>query len=232
MWPVTTLFIKTTRYPSPLLIFQLALVPGSLLIGFLLSPLLVLSRHISQLPTHRLKRQHERGGKQPTNREAQRRALSLSFYFFSFIIIFGLIGFWTQWSLNGRNPWIWTVVWLTEGSTSWSRPAMLVYWALIGSFTVGTWSRQLARSRKFQRSNAASIPMDPAFATDTTPVPPSPTTGNALSHVATDILDAADKRVPTLSLNARRKSFHALALFMFLPGIVIDVSRLLHNPTS
>lgn len=222
MWPVTAAYIKTTRYPSPLLIFQLALVPGSLLVGFLLSPLLVLSRHISQLPAHRLKRQLDRAPNQPTNREAQRRALSLSFYFFAFIIVFGLIGFWTQWSLGGRNPWIWTVMWLTEGSTSWSRPAMLVYWALIGSFTVGTWSRQLARSRRFQRSNSTGIPLDPAFATDTIAAPPSPAPGSTFSHVATDILDAADKRVPTLSLNARRKSFHALALFMFLPGIILD----------
>lgn len=103
---------------------------------------------------------------------------------------------------------------------------MLVYWALIGSFTVGTWSRQLARSRKFQRSNAAGIPADPAFSTDTTVAPPSPAPGSTFSHVATDLLDAADKHVPTLSLNARRKSFHALALFMFLPGIILDVRPL------
>ncbi len=41
---------------------------------------------------------------------------------------------------------------------------------------------------------------------------------------ATEIIDAADKRIPTLSLNARRKSFHALAVIMFLPGIAFDVS--------
>jgi dolichol kinase len=51
-------------------------------------------------------------------------------------------------------------------------------------------------------------------------VPPS---SPSLAHVATDFLDAADKRVPTLGLNARRKSFHALATFMFLPGIIFDV---------
>ncbi|KAH9838351.1 histidine kinase [Rhodofomes roseus] len=42
-----------------------------------------------------------------------------------------------------------------------------------------------------------------------------------MSNVA-DWLDAADKHVPTLSVNARRKFFHALAVLMFLPGIVID----------
>ena len=42
--------------------------------------------------------------------------------------------------------------------------------------------------------------------------------------VATDLLDAADKHVPTLSVNARRKYFHALAVLMFLPGVAMDVS--------
>lgn len=45
------------------------------------------------------------------------------------------------------------------------------------------------------------------------------------TQVATDLLDAADKHVPTLSINARRKFFHALAVIMFLPGVAVDVSR-------
>ena len=44
-----------------------------------------------------------------------------------------------------------------------------------------------------------------------------------VSAVATDLLDAADKHVPTLSLNARRKFFHALAVAMFLLGLAVDV---------
>ncbi|EED84276.1 hypothetical histidine kinase [Postia placenta Mad-698-R] len=43
-----------------------------------------------------------------------------------------------------------------------------------------------------------------------------------MSNVATDWLDAANKHVPTLSVNARRKYFHALAVVMFLPGIIVD----------
>jgi hypothetical protein len=45
-----------------------------------------------------------------------------------------------------------------------------------------------------------------------------------MSTVATDLLDAADKHVPTLGLNARRKFFHGLAVVMFVPGIAVDVS--------
>ena len=45
-----------------------------------------------------------------------------------------------------------------------------------------------------------------------------------MTNVATDLLDAADKHVPTLSLNARRKYFHGLVVVMFIPGVAIDVS--------
>lgn len=36
------------------------------------------------------------------------------------------------------------------------------------------------------------------------------------------MMDAADQRMPTLSVNARRKSFHALAVAMFIPGMTFD----------
>lgn len=157
-------------------------------------------------------------------REIQRRFLAFAFYFFAALVIFGLIGSWTRWCLGGRNPWIWAVFWLTEGSARWTRPSLLFYWALLGSFSVAAWGRQLARSRKFQRSNMAmngnGMPAGSSFADAPLPSPIS----NGFTHVATDLLDAADKRVPTLSLNARRKSFHAVALCMFLPGIILDVS--------
>jgi hypothetical protein len=54
-------------------------------------------------------------------------------------------------------------------------------------------------------------------------LPALPNSAN-VSAVANDLLDAADKRMPTLSLNARRKFFHALAIIMFVPGIAFDVS--------
>lgn len=46
--------------------------------------------------------------------------------------------------------------------------------------------------------------------------------GANVSNVATDLLDAADKHVPTLGLNARRKFFHGLAVVMFVPGVAVD----------
>jgi hypothetical protein len=53
---------------------------------------------------------------------------------------------------------------------------------------------------------------------------PSLPNGSNVSNVATDLLDAADKQIPTLGLNARRKFFHGLAVAMFVPGIALDVS--------
>ncbi|XP_006459296.1 Tco6 SGD histidine kinase sensor protein [Agaricus bisporus var. bisporus H97] len=46
--------------------------------------------------------------------------------------------------------------------------------------------------------------------------------GVRVTHVATDLLDAADRHVPTLKLNARRKFFHGLAVVMFVPGVALD----------
>ncbi|KAK2460914.1 hypothetical protein APHAL10511_007384 [Amanita phalloides] len=53
------------------------------------------------------------------------------------------------------------------------------------------------------------------------PMPNLPN-GTNVSNVATDLLDAADKHVPTLGLNARRKFFHALAVVMLVPGVACD----------
>jgi len=45
---------------------------------------------------------------------------------------------------------------------------------------------------------------------------------NQANEKAAEFLEAADKAVPALSLNARRKFFHALAVVMFVPGITVD----------
>jgi dolichol kinase len=66
-------------------------------------------------------------------------------------------------------------------------------------------------------ASAPSTPMGLTFGS----LPALPN-GAGMSQAATDFFDAADRRVPTLSLNARRKFFHALAVAMFLPGLAID----------
>ena len=154
---------------------------------------------------------------------------------------------WTKWCLGGRDPWVYAIFYLLEGRKTWSRPVLLMYWALIGIVSVAAWNRQLARSRKYRPraiGNPETTPQlaAPSAPTETRPptssdpsAPPTPTVpsmisfpnlpnGVQMSLAATELLDAADKRVPTLTLNARRKSFHGVAVLMFLPGIAFDVS--------
>ncbi|KIM84287.1 hypothetical protein PILCRDRAFT_87687 [Piloderma croceum F 1598] len=238
IWPVTTPFIKTYRLATPLLVLQVALIPGGFLIGFMLSPLLWLSRHIAQRPVRRLRF--------PQEKQRYRRALAAGFYVGSVLIIGGLIGTWSRWCLGNRDPWLWVVFWILEGKRKWSRPLLLAYWALLGSISVAGWNRQLARSRRYRPRNTATgtgenvivpVPEEPASfefsgslvgglnfpnLIDNLPHLPNIPNGANVSLRATDILDAADKHVPTLGLNARRKFFHALAVAMFLPGVAFD----------
>ncbi|EJF64580.1 hypothetical protein DICSQDRAFT_133331 [Dichomitus squalens LYAD-421 SS1] len=287
LWPLTTPYIKTFRLPTPLLVFQIALIPGSLLTGFLLSPLLYLSRHIAQRPVRRLR--------YPQEKQKHRRLLALGFYVGTLVIVGGLIGLWSRWCLGGRDPWVYVVFWMLEGRNKWTRPALVAYWALLISISVAGWTRQLARSKRWRQMNVrGSIHIANVGMTETLVAPSSPRYGpvpgqssfsammqgptpqgvatnpagqpggipavapveptdpalagegiagygirlpnlpnlpnlpdlpNAnFSHVATDLLDAADKHVPTLSVNARRKFFHALAVVMFVPGIAVDAA--------
>lgn len=81
--------------------------------------------------------------------------------------------------------------------------------------SVAGWSRQLNRARRHRRY------VVPGTRDTTGPVSEI---GKRKSGVATQMMDAADQRLPTLSVNSRRKFFHALAVIMFVPGIAIDVS--------
>ncbi|KAI0784170.1 hypothetical protein C8Q75DRAFT_724975 [Abortiporus biennis] len=262
IWPITTPYIKTYRLPTPLLIYQIALIPGSLLTGFLLSPLLYLSRHIARQPVRRLRF--------PEQRQKHRRLLALGFYLGAILIVGGLVGMWTRWCLHNRDPWLWALWWMGYGKKKWSRVSLVLYWGVCVLLSVAGWNRQLARSRRYRhRMNAGGSGNGNGSAnegapggmngnggysngtTTSNPSAPNPVSaggavgavvgdalgsltfaglpnlpnlpnGTQMSNVATDLLDAADKHVPTLSVNARRKFFHALAVAMFLPGVALD----------
>lgn len=226
--------------PTPLLIFQIALIVGSLLTGFLLSPFLVLSRNNAQQPAHRVRA--------PEQKLRNRRYYALGFYVGSVVMVGGLIGLWTRWLLGNRDPWLWAIFYLVEGNNKWSRPALLAYWAFLGLLSVAGWVRQLSRTRKYRiRNQETGILSANAYDITPSPLPPYPdtqvvpqTTGTLpgktfplsipslptktdVSNVANDLMDAAEKRVPTLGLNARRKYFHGLAVIMFIPGVIFDV---------
>jgi dolichol kinase len=99
---------------------------------------------------------------------------------------------------------------MLEGSRPWTRPALLSYWGILAAISVAGWNRQLSRAQRHRRYTVPGVK--------------EPSEG--LSGVASQMMDAADQRLPTLSVNARRKFFHALAVVMFVPGIALDVSDL------
>ncbi|KAK6903305.1 dolichol kinase [Kwoniella mangroviensis CBS 8886] len=209
-----TPYIKTYRLPTPLLTFQLALIPGSLLAGFLLSPLLYLSRHLAQKPAHRLRFPHEK--------PVHRRLLALGFYGGSALVCGGLVGLWTQWLLGGRNPWVWVVYWFFEGEHAWTRPVLISYWGGLAAISVAGWNRQLNRARRHRRYTVPGPGNNNTTRGEMANNPIPTQEGDTISGVASSMMDAADQKLPTLSVNARRKFFHALAVVMFIPGIAVD----------
>lgn len=216
-----TPFIKTYRFADPLLIFQLALVPGSLLTGFLLSPLLVLSRRIAQRPVHRLRF--------PAEKDLYRKLLAAGFYALAAVICGGVIGTWARWCLGWRDPFVYVVLWMTRGASWWTRPALISYWASLASISVAGWTRQLSRARRHRSWMASTTVNGQQKVSVISPTTVSADTASSSSqqhqqhrNVATQMMDGVDHRLPTLSVNARRKFFHALAVVMFVPGILID----------
>lgn len=249
---LSTSYVQTYRLPTPLLIFQLALIPGSFLTGILLSPLLVLSRYISQKPVHRLRF--------PEEKTLHRRYLAAGFYFGTIVIVGGGVGMWTKWQLGWRDPWVWVIWWMMDGQRVWSRAMLLAYWGALAVISVGGWELQLAKSRKSRNrpwvtvggpnrsvmvvsssssgggSGRAGIGADEKGISSTAaggsanaaqPSPTSATFPPEVNEPRSYSSSTMMERVPVLSLNGRRKFFHGLAVLMFVPGIYVDVSSLL-----
>ena len=229
--PMTTPYIKTFRVPTPLLIFQLALVVGTFMIGFLLSPLLYLSRNLAQKPTHRLR--------WPDKRDLHRRLLAGFFYLFASIFVFGVLGVWVRWMLIKRDPWLWTLTFLLKGQRPWSRVLLVSYWTVLVGASVSAWQAVVARAKRFralggsayarpQGSTAKSTSVDASAGKKGKDGSEATKRTGAGSHangtVSKDGSTVTIKKAAHLSLNARRKFFHALAVLLFVPGIALDVS--------
>lgn len=242
--PATTAFVKTFRHPTPLLVFQLALVVGTFMIGFLLSPLLYLSRHLAQKPVHRLRWPHKR--------DLHRRLLAGFFYLFAALFVVGVLGFWVWWQLGRRNPWMWTLHFVIKGKYWWSRPLLVGYWLALVSGSIAGWQATVVSGKRIrlrpgnsstvtQSVNSARLAAAPPYSANE---PLETTSGKVMSKVGLRAGDGsamgpngaaapnpnshlALKKAAHLSLNARRKFFHALAVLLFAPGIALDVSRCL-----
>lgn len=232
----------------------MALIAGSFLTGILLAPFLVLSRHIAQRPVRRLRFPQD---KQRNRRYLALGFYVGTFLIIGGLIgmwtrwCLGKRDPWLWvifWILEGKRKWSRPTLlayWASLGCLSvagWNRQLAR--------------SRRY-RSRNAAGENlivpgALDVPSAPSADPTVIPVPASPNSGGGggalgmtfsnlpnlptlpnlpnganVSNVATDLLDAADKHVPTLGLNARRKFFHALAVIMFIPGVAFDVSSCL-----
>ncbi|KAF8207184.1 hypothetical protein K438DRAFT_1755875 [Mycena galopus ATCC 62051] len=242
IWPITTPYIKTYRLPTPLVVFQSALIGGPFVAGFLLAPFLVLSRHAAQTPTRRQRRQSPADALRARKRLAAAAGLGL------LLVVFGPLGLWTRWCLGKRDPWVWVLRWVLSRRR---RVALLGYWGALGSVSVAGWARQLMKSRRAAGMGAAAgvglgsgmgalgsgmgmvggmmggisvggmmagmgIGPGAAAGNGTNDGPATPT--SALFAASGEFLD----RAPTLGLNARRKFFHALVVVMFVPGVAFD----------
>lgn len=158
--------------------FQAVLIPGAFLSGFLLSPLLVISRHVASRPSHRLK--------WPTERELHRKLLALGVAIGLFGIVFLMLGGWAGWMLGTnpttflrrlRRPWGWAARFLWYGnsdgvdvdglarhlrgqsepwwsprrnSRGWRRVALVGYWGATISSAIGGWQTHLVRARRIR----------------------------------------------------------------------------------
>ncbi|BGP14302.1 dolichol kinase [Rhodosporidiobolus nylandii] len=169
----------TFRAATPVIAFQAVLIPGAFLSGFLLSPLLVLSRNIASRPSHRLK--------WPTERSRHRRLLALGVLFGLTIITLFFLGGWTSWQLssshNLREPWVWAIQYWWYGDSDgvefwpsraaalasgrrewwrsgrergrgWRRIALTAYWATVISSAIGGWQTHLVRARRIRMRSA------------------------------------------------------------------------------
>lgn len=228
LFPNSTLFLKTFRRATPLLIFQLALIVGTFFIGFLLSPLLYLSRHLAQKPVHRLRWPHKR--------DLHRRLLAASFYVFATAYVVGALGFWVRWLLGARDPWIWTAYFVVQGQRWWTRPAIVLYWLVWISTSITGWQAVVSRAKKFRsRGSAAPVSHQATVSSKNTSASSNHSTlasnvaqgGRAYvaSPLAGETTFGSKLRRPAhhhLSLNARRKFFHALAVILYTPAIAFD----------
>ncbi|KAK4050086.1 dolichol kinase [Microbotryomycetes sp. JL201] len=214
----------TFRLPTPVVAFQSVLIPGAFLSGFLLSPLLVVSRHIASKPSHRLR--------WPTERERHRRLLAAGVFLGLFGITFFMLGGWAGWQLGRglRRPWLWALrltyyggdgvvvkIPNAKGWQRWKRIWLVAYWGATIVAAIAGWQTRLVRARRIRIKNGSS-------ASDKKKSSIAQTTNDMLVRNSARVgaENAREEKRVHASLNMRRKFFHALAVAMFVPGIAID----------
>lgn len=185
--------------------------------GFLLSPLLVLSRHIASKPSYRLR--------WPAEKDRNRKLLAAASLLGVCAIAFLLHGGWVAWQLQGGllSGWSWAARFIFLGADGvngmhgefsgwkrWTRLALSIYWLASLFFAVGGWQRRLARTRRLriaQATAASGSSLDKDVSNQTSV--PRDERRSYHQHVSVDL---------------RRKFFHAMVVIVFVPGIAFDAS--------
>ncbi|GAA93631.1 uncharacterized protein L969DRAFT_91296 [Mixia osmundae IAM 14324] len=202
----------TFRDPTAITAFQHVLIPGAFLSGFILSPLLIMSRHVAQKPAHRLK--------WPERRERSRRLLALAVFGCLILIVLGPLAGWTGWVFGGgiTYAWEWALRYTIFGGDGikgmhageitgwrrWRRLVLVFYWLAVITAAIGGWQTRLVRARKVTMGRMGSAD------------------GKASSK--SNVESAREERRIHVSLDLRRKFFHALAVLLFVPAIALDTS--------
>ncbi|KAG0708202.1 hypothetical protein DFH29DRAFT_893584 [Suillus ampliporus] len=199
----TAPFIETFRLPTPLLIFQIALIAGSFITGFLLSPLLALSRHIAQRPVRRLRL--------PQEKQRNRRALAAGF-------------------LRRNHNHCSRAHWFVDVVEPRTQKSPTHASCILGPSRKHQRCRMEPTAIEVKADNviipfAANSNQKPH--TEIPATSSAPTTALGL-HSPTWLISLICPIMPRISMfrplgiNARRKFFHALAVVMFLPGVAVD----------
>ncbi len=211
--------VHTFRVPDVLLVYQLALIVGTFFVGFLNAPLLYLSRYLAQRPTHRLR--------WPQKRDLHRKLLSGFFFVFAAAFVVGVLGPWVRLLLNGSNPWTWALRFILLGRHQWTRPALIAYWVLLVTVSVTAWQQIIVAPRRYSK-HRTSLHAMPAQMPSGLVVKEVPDNDHrcklAGQNTRKEGAASTMKKAAHLSLNARRKFFHGLAVLMFIPGVLFEVS--------
>lgn len=133
------------------------------------------------------------------------------------------------------RPWLWALEFVfygedgvvrlgpqdVKGWLAWRRPALVAYWAGTIVVAVGGWQTRLVRARRIRmKSNGGVLLNNKKGGPDAMLV-------TSTEDVKVRVESAREEKRVHASLNMRRKFFHALAVTMFVPGIIVDVGNFL-----
>ena len=159
------------------------------------------------------------------------------------------------------QPWRWGLEFIfyasslvDDGRASWKRIVLVLYWAGTISVAVGGWTTRFVRARRIRMKKSLIAGNSPSLNPSTTTCSLLDSSHSGTKHALATATSVdlgsggikvisegvtnfgvegiREERRVHASLNMRRKFFHALAVMMFIPGIVVDVRSFLISHIS